>query len=65
MPRGDGTSPPTGRVNRGGRMRGNQPGTGPGGNCVCPNCGEKLLHELGIPCNTLSCPKCGIGMIRE
>jgi len=65
MPRGDGTGPPTGRGQRGGRMRGNQPGAGPGGNCVCPSCGEKVSHNLGTPCYTISCPKCGTKMIRE
>jgi len=65
MPRGDGTGPPTRRGQRGGWMRGNQPGAGPGGNCVCPSCGEKVPHKLGTPCYTLSCPKCGTKMIRE
>jgi hypothetical protein len=46
MPRGDGSGPPAGR--RGGRMGGNRAGFGPGGNCVCPSCGEKvpqMRHE--------------------
>jgi hypothetical protein len=65
MPRGDGTGPPTGRGQRGGRMRGNQPGAGPGGNCVCPSCGEKVPHKQGTPCYAISCPKCGTKMVRE
>jgi hypothetical protein len=74
MPRGDGTGPygqgpGTGRgLGRGGgrgRMRGNQPGAGLGGYCVCPSCGEKVLHEQGVPCYTVSCPKCRTGMVRE
>ena len=47
MPRGDGTGPPSGRGQRGGRMRGNRPMAGPGGYCVCPSCGEKVPHKLG------------------
>ena len=31
MPRKDGTGPPTGRGQKAGRMKGNQPGAGPGG----------------------------------
>ncbi|MFC1874801.1 hypothetical protein ACFLY3_01415 [Chloroflexota bacterium] len=65
MPRGDGTGPPAGRSQRGGRMRGNQPGAGPRGNCVCPSCGEKVSHSLGTPCYSLSCPQCGAKMVRE
>ncbi|MFC2004400.1 hypothetical protein ACFLUK_02545 [Chloroflexota bacterium] len=64
MSRGDGTGPPTGRSQRGGQMRGNQPGTGPGGNCVCPSCGTRLLHQVGMPCYNVSCPKCGTKMVR-
>ena len=48
---------------RGGRGMGG--GRGPGGSCICPNCGEKVSHERGIPCSQMSCPKCGTPMIRE
>jgi len=65
MPRGDGTGPPTERGQRGGRMRGTQPGAGPGGSCVCPGCGEKVPHKQGTPCYDMSCPKCGTKMVRE
>ncbi|HIE17086.1 MAG TPA: hypothetical protein EYP71_02715 [Dehalococcoidia bacterium] len=75
MPRGDGMGPPwgsgpgTGRgLGRGakgvGRMGGTRPGAGPSGQCVCPNCGEKLPHRAGIPCYNMDCPKCGTKMIR-
>jgi len=64
MPRGDGKGPPTGRGQRGGRMGGNQAGAGPGGNCVCPGCGEKIPHQPGTPCYSESCPKCGTKMTR-
>jgi len=52
-------------VRRGGRMKGNQPGAGLGGNCVCPSCGEKVPHKLATPCYSVSCPKCGTRMVRE
>jgi predicted amidophosphoribosyltransferase len=65
MPRGDGSGPPRGQGQRGGRMLGNRPGIGPGGNCVCPNCGEKVPHQRGTPCYSMSCPKCGTKMVRE
>ena len=65
MPRGDGTGPPTGKGQRGGRMVGNRRGVGPVGNCVCPICGEKVSHRQGTPCYSMSCPKCGTKMMRE
>ena len=48
-----------------GRMGGTKPGAGPGGYCVCPNCGHKAPHQLGKPCYSVSCPKCGTRMVRE
>jgi predicted Fe-Mo cluster-binding NifX family protein len=48
-----------------GRSGGNRLGAGPGGNCVCPSCGEKLGHQAGVPCYSVSCPKCGANMVRE
>ena len=67
MPRGDGTGPPGGGRGGGGggRMGGNRPGAGPAGECVCPNCGATAPHQLGQPCNQVSCPKCGTRMIRK
>lgn len=74
MPRKDGTGPPGGSgpgtgMGSGlgwgaGRMGGNRPGAGPGGECVCPNCGHRLPHQAGIPCNSVNCPKCGANMVR-
>ena len=32
--------------------------------CVCPKCGERLLHQLGQPCNRQRCPHCGIPMVQ-
>ena len=48
-----------------GRMGGTKPGTGPGGYCICPNCGHKVPHQVGVPCYQMSCPKCGTRMVRE
>jgi len=45
-------------------MGGNRPGAGPSGDCVCPNCGARVSHQIGTPCYDLSCPKCGSKMIR-
>ncbi len=74
MPRGDGTGPlgqgpgmgrGMGRGGGRGRMKGNRSGAGPGGNCVCPACGIKVQHQAGVPCYSVSCPKCGTRMVRE
>jgi hypothetical protein len=73
MPGGDGTGPPGGggagrRPGRGGRSGSrtgsNRPGAGPGGDCVCPRCGARASHKIGVPCNSLNCPKCGSKMVR-
>jgi len=51
-----------------GQGRGGQGGgfaAGPGGYCVCPNCGERAIHQLGIPCYEQKCPKCSNAMTRE
>lgn len=48
-----------------GRRGGNKPGSGPGGNCVCPKCGHTELHVAGQRCLDQACPKCGTKMIRE
>jgi len=76
MPRGDRTGPPGGGgagagrgIGRGGagggRMRGSRPGSGPGGQCVCPSCGTKVPHQLGMPCYDLTCPQYGSKMIKS
>jgi len=68
MPRGDGTGPAGGigpDSGRGiGRNRGNRPGAGPSGTCVCPECGYSVAHRAGSPCFSIKCPKCGTRMIR-
>ena len=75
MPRGDrtkprGQSPGTGRGMERGQadgVRGQGRGfaAGPGGTCICPNCGEKAPHQLGTPCYEQRCPKCKTAMTRE
>ncbi len=73
MPFGDGTGPTgqgpgTGRgMGRGGgrgRMGGNRPGAGPSGFCICPSCGAKVPHNIGVPCYSVNCPKCGTKLVR-
>lgn len=55
----------------GGAGRGRGPGrqgpyaAGPGGYCVCPSCGQRKAHRVGVPCYQEKCPKCGTQMIRE
>lgn len=58
---------------RPGRGRGRGPGrgrqggpyaAGPGGECICPNCGKKVPHQAGTPCTQRKCPECGTTMIR-
>lgn len=40
-------------------------GEGPGGYCVCSRCGYKIIHERGVPCSQLLCPKCKINLVRK
>ena len=74
MPRGDGTGPAgqgpgTGRGlgagRGGGRGRGGGFAMGPGGDCVCPNCGKMVPHQVGTPCYRMKCPNCGATMTRQ
>jgi len=70
MPFRDATGPGgqgsgTGRgMGGGGRMGGTSPGAGPGGDCVCPSCGARVIHTVGVPCYQSRCPKCGAPMVR-
>jgi len=70
MPRKDGTGPPGGGIGaggagrRGGGRMGGGYAAGPGGNCVCPNCGTTLSHTRGVSCNEMVCTKCGAKMTR-
>ncbi len=64
--RGQGGGTGRGRGSRGGRGRmGGPSGAGPGGSCVCPQCGYREPHKRGVPCINLKCPKCGTGLVRE
>lgn len=76
MPRGDGTGPMGqgpiggGRAGMGaqtsggkGRMGGSV-AAGPNGFCICPQCGAKVSHQIGLPCTSVSCPQCGTKMVR-
>jgi hypothetical protein len=47
-----------------GRMGGPEAG-GPGGMCVCPECGHRLEHDTGQPCYEITCPQCGAKMTRD
>jgi len=40
-------------------------GLGPGGECVCPSCGYTEPHQIGQPCLTRVCPKCGMRLVRR
>lgn len=62
--RGQNTSTCKGAGSEIGSMGGKKRG-GPGGYCVCPGCGERVIHQRGIPCYSLKCPKCCATMMRE
>ena len=55
----------TPQMGRGGRGRGGGFARGPGGDCMCPNCGHREIHQLGVPCYSKKCPKCGAPMTRS
>ena len=61
--RGTGAGGGAGRGGGGGGRMGGM-GLGPGGECVCPGCGEKVAHQRGVPCYQQKCPKCGQAMTR-
>jgi len=69
--RGGGTGMGGGRGQgrgRGGQGMGRMGGAvraGIGGDCLCPNCGHREPHEVGVPCMHKACPKCGTAMNRE
>ncbi len=49
-----------------GRMAGRLQ-AGPGGVCLCtnPDCKKEVVHQPGVPCYQLKCPKCGSPMLRQ
>ncbi len=71
MPGRDGTGP-AGTGRGAGRSKGQGRGrmggpyaAGPGGNCICPNCGHQVPHVAGRPCSQMACPECGVQMSRQ
>lgn len=38
---------------------------GPGGDCVCPNCGYIQPHNRGNPCTDNVCPECNTSLVRK
>ncbi len=63
--RGQGRGVGRGMGRGGGRGRMGGFAAGPGGYCVCPKCGYREEHIVGVPCYQQKCPKCGSPMIRE
>jgi len=54
-----------GGFGRGGRRGlGGGVGFGPGGECLCPNCGHRESHQRSNPCYSKKCSKCGASMTR-
>lgn len=53
-----------GRGASGGRGRMGGKGLGPGGECVCPQCGQRAPHQQGVPCYEQLCPQCKAPMTR-
>jgi hypothetical protein len=49
----------------GGGRAGGKPRSGPGGNCICPECGRREPHIVGQRCIDQTCPECGTKMIRK
>ena len=64
--RGQGSAQGTGagRGSGGGRGRMGGKGLGPGGECVCPKCGQRAPHQQGVPCYEQLCPQCNAPMTR-
>ncbi len=62
---GESGSSGTGPVRKGsGDLPWDKAAGGPGGFCVCPECGSRKQHERGIPCSQVLCPACRISMTR-
>ena len=55
---------PGNRKDFGGRGR-HRGGMGKAGSCVCPKCDYTAPHHMGVPCNSMLCPKCNIRLVRE
>lgn len=33
--------------------------------CICPICGYNIVHERGVPCRSIICPKCHVALIPD
>ncbi len=67
MPGRDGTGPIGQGFGNANRTNGVAPrgvGVRDGGDCECPKCGTKVPHQRGVPCTSISCPKCNTTMLR-
>ena len=53
------------RFGPGGRGHNRGGAFGPGGYCVCTDCGKRIPHERDIKCTSVKCPGCGHIMVRE
>jgi predicted Fe-Mo cluster-binding NifX family protein len=62
---GSGSGQGRGRGGQGFGRMGGPSAAGPGGDCVCPQCGRKEPHERGVPCMRKQCPACGVAMTRS
>ncbi len=59
MGRGQGQGAGRGGGRGGGRgpgLMGGSKAAGPGGNCICPNCGHQVQHQVGHPATTSGAP---------
>lgn len=71
MPGGDGSGPdgkgPGVEINREDKCQCRSKGGagGPGGMCMCPECGYETSHRAGVPCIEMKCEKCGAPMVRK
>lgn len=50
---------------RGKRMQSGPPRRKPRTHCVCTACGTKVPLYTDIPCYVMTCPKCGMNMVKE
>ncbi len=47
------------------RMGEGKSGSGPGGECICPECEKILKHIVGVPCYEIECQECGTRMRKK
>ncbi|MGQ9603096.1 MAG: hypothetical protein ACUVUU_02695 [bacterium] len=48
-----------------GRRRMGPPKRKPRGHCVCPTCGIRIPFYTEAPCYVMTCPRCGIALVKE